>query len=168
MCGQGGYPKAGSIPKWWFPIFTFPESCLDAPWWGFVQPHWHLVQYWPAQKGLPGCPQELLTPISPPAVVTSMFPLAESQIPCPQQHVQFRYPPPAHFPWTFLDASAFCRMFSSPQRAHRLPLLSHTLTDDSQQPGINSSTPAGFDGDRLFPKEPAPSRHQSYSNVIFT
>lgn len=72
------------------------------------------------------------------------------------------------FHGTFLDASAFCRMFSSPQRAHRLPLLSHTLTDDSQQPGINSSIPAGFDGDRLFPKEPAPSRHQSYSNVIFT
>lgn len=151
----GGYPKAGSIPKA-CPVFT-SQILLG---WSLVQPCGASP---PAGEILAStewdqhCPQDLLAPNPPPAVATSMFPLAESQIPCPQQHIQLRRPPPAHFPWD--TSGCFCLVQgaplspASPQAAPPFPHIYRWLPTSRQQQQQHSSW---LRWRQVFPKEPAP------------
>lgn len=95
-------------------VWLVPGTAL----WSLSATQHSIVQHRMGAKTLPKtCSHECL----PPAEATSRFPLAESQTPCPQQYIHFRYPPPAHFPWDI--AGCFCLLLSpaSPRAAPPFP-----------------------------------------------
>lgn len=77
-------------------------------------------------------PEPADTNYFPPTVITLMFPLAGSQTPCPQQHIPFRYPPPARFLWDI--CGCFCLLQEallspgSPQAAPPFPHFNRWLS----------------------------------------
>lgn len=128
MCGWGA-----GIPKWGVsqsdtlktPFQTLVWLVPGTALWSLSATQHSIVQHRMGAKTLPKtCSHECL----PPAEATSRFPLAESQTPCPQQYIHFRYPPPAHFPWDI--AGCFCLLLSpaSPRAAPPFPHINRWLS----------------------------------------